>query len=180
MWEQGQKTFMKSLQDKKAIEVGSASWRNKKGERKREGRRRGRAGLTVRRRLNNLGQTLHLDLEPTLNSLQDLLVGVRSDKRNRQTPRSEPTRSANSVEVRVGVGRLVVVDDDVDPLNVDSSTKDIGRDKDSLLERLELSVSLDSRKERGRLGKRGKISQTRESLTDELSLDWEGRTAGPG
>lgn len=84
------------------------------------------------------------------------------------------------MEVRVGVGRLVVVDDDVDPLNVDSSTKDVGRDKDSLLERLELSVSLDSRKERGRLGKRGKISQTRESLTDELSLDWEGRTAGPG
>jgi hypothetical protein len=48
------------------------------------------------------------------------------------------------MQVRIRVGRLVVVDDDVDPLNVDSSPKDVGADEDSLLERLELLVALDS------------------------------------
>lgn len=48
------------------------------------------------------------------------------------------------MEVRVGVGRGVVVDDDVDALDVDTATEDVGRDEDALLERLELLVAADT------------------------------------
>jgi len=50
------------------------------------------------------------------------------------------------MKVGISVSRLIVVDDDVDSLDIDSSSKDVGADEDSLLESLELLVPLDSEK----------------------------------
>lgn len=57
---------------------------------------------------------------------------------------SRSNHSPNSMQVRISVSRLVVVDDDVDSLDIDSSSKDVRANEDSLLEGLELLVSLDS------------------------------------
>lgn len=48
------------------------------------------------------------------------------------------------MEVRIGISRRVVVDDNVDALNIDSTTEDVGRNQDTLLERLELLVATDA------------------------------------
>jgi hypothetical protein len=48
------------------------------------------------------------------------------------------------VEVRVGVGGRVVVDDDVDTLDVDTTAEDVGGDEDTLLEGLELLEARDT------------------------------------
>lgn len=49
-----------------------------------------------------------------------------------------------SMEVRVRVLGHVVVEDHIDLFHVDSSSKDVSSDHDSVLEVLELSVSFDS------------------------------------
>jgi len=48
--------------------------------------------------------------------------------------------------MKVGIGVLghVVVDDDVDSLNIDSTAKDVGSNHDTRLEVLELSVLVNS------------------------------------
>jgi len=48
------------------------------------------------------------------------------------------------MQVAVGVGRSVIVDDNVDTLNIDTTTKDVRGNKDSLLESLESRVTFDS------------------------------------
>jgi hypothetical protein len=48
------------------------------------------------------------------------------------------------VQVRIGVGREVVVDGKVDALNVDATAKDVGGDADALVKVLELLVALDA------------------------------------
>ena len=50
----------------------------------------------------------------------------------------------NTVKVAVSVGRAVIVDDDVDTLNINTTTEDVGSDQDTLLKRLEGSVSRDT------------------------------------
>jgi hypothetical protein len=46
------------------------------------------------------------------------------------------------MKVAVGVRRAVVVDDDVDPFNVNATTEDVGCDKDTLFEGLERSLTV--------------------------------------
>lgn len=50
------------------------------------------------------------------------------------------------MEVAVGVGRAIVVDDDVDTLDVNTTTKDVSGDEDTAVELLESLVALDSNK----------------------------------
>lgn len=99
---------------------------------------------TVRRRLDRLRQLGDGHLEAALDALEHLLVLVVGDKGDRKTLGTEATGTADTVEVRVCVARSVVVDDDVDALDVDTTAKDVGRDEDTLLERLELLVPLDA------------------------------------
>jgi hypothetical protein len=99
---------------------------------------------TVRRGLNDFRQGLDLYLEPALDGRQDLLVGLARDERDGESAGTEATGTANTVEVRVGVARLVVVNDNVDALNVDTAAEDVSRDEDALLERLELPVPLNT------------------------------------
>ena len=48
------------------------------------------------------------------------------------------------MQVAICVTRGVVVDDDIDPLDVDATAEDVGGDKDTLLEVLELRVTGDT------------------------------------
>lgn len=100
--------------------------------------------------------------ESFLNLLQDLLILGRRNERDTQTLGTESTSSTDSVQVRVGVGRSVlrgvstvrprsdwthIVDHDVDTLDIDTTTENVGSHQDSLLERLERFVSGDSTKD---------------------------------
>lgn len=83
-------------------------------------------------------------LETLLNLLQHLLVLLAADERDRKTLGTETTSTADTVQVRVGVGRQVVVDGQVDTLDINTTTEDIGGDTDTLVELLELFVALDA------------------------------------
>jgi hypothetical protein len=48
------------------------------------------------------------------------------------------------VKVRVGVGRHIVVDGQIDALNIDTTTKNISCDANALVEVLELLVAADA------------------------------------
>jgi hypothetical protein len=48
------------------------------------------------------------------------------------------------VEVTVSIRRTIVIHNDVDTFHIDPSTKDIGSDKNTLLERLEGGVAFDT------------------------------------
>ena len=50
----------------------------------------------------------------------------------------------NTVQVAICVTRSVIVDDDIDSLNVDATAEDVGGDKDTLFEVLELRVTGDT------------------------------------
>lgn len=50
------------------------------------------------------------------------------------------------MEVAVSIAGSIVVDNDVDTLDIDTTTEDISRYKDALLKCLEGSVSLDAAK----------------------------------
>ena len=50
------------------------------------------------------------------------------------------------MKITVGVGRTVVVNDDVNTLHIDTTTKNIRGDENSLLKRFESRITLDTRK----------------------------------
>lgn len=50
------------------------------------------------------------------------------------------------MQVAICVTRGVIVDDDIDSLDVDATAEDVGGDKDTLLEVLELRVTGDTRR----------------------------------
>lgn len=94
--------------------------------------------------VDSLGQSGDGNGEPLLDPLKDLLVGVARDKGDGKTLGAESTSTTDSVEVRVGIRGSVIVDDNVHSLNIDTSTKDVGSNEDSLLKSLELLESRDS------------------------------------
>ena len=91
-----------------------------------------------------VGKLRYGDLEAGLDSRHHLLVALRGDKGDRKTLGTETTSTADTVQVRVGVGRQVVVDGQVDTLDINTTTEDIGGDTDTLVELLELFVALDA------------------------------------
>ena len=54
------------------------------------------------------------------------------------------TNIPNAMKVAVGIRRTVVIDDDVDTLNIDTTTEDISGDEDAFLKRLESGVTGDT------------------------------------
>ena len=48
------------------------------------------------------------------------------------------------MEITIGIGRAIIVDDDVDTLNINTTAEDISRHQDTLLEGLESRVTLDT------------------------------------
>ena len=48
------------------------------------------------------------------------------------------------MEITIGIGRAIIVDDDIDTLNINTTAEDISRHQDTLLEGLESRVTLDT------------------------------------
>lgn len=84
------------------------------------------------------------NLETLLNGLENLLVLVVGDERDGDTLGTETTGTTDTVKVRVGVGRKIVIDRQVDALDIDTTTEDVGGDADALVEVLELLVAADT------------------------------------
>jgi hypothetical protein len=84
------------------------------------------------------------NLESLLNRLQYFLIGLTADERDRETLGSETTGTTHTMEVGVGVTGKIVVNGQVNPLNIDTTAKNIGGDTDTLLEVLERLVALDT------------------------------------
>jgi hypothetical protein len=101
----------------------------------------GHVALHVNTRLGVLRQ---LNAEPLLNLPKDLLVLLRADEADCHTLGTETTGTTDTVEVAVGIGGQVVVDGQVDTLDIDTTTEDVGGDANTLLEILELLVALDT------------------------------------
>ena len=70
------------------------------------------------------------------------------------------------MQIRVGLGGQIVVDGQVDPLNINTTAKDVGSNADALVELLELLVPADTML----------MSVTRISIRVELAK----HTAPPG
>lgn len=85
-----------------------------------------------------------LDAEPLLNLLEHLLVLLGADEADGHTLGTKTASTTDTVEVAVSVGGQVVIDGQVDTLDIDTTTEDVGRDTDALLELLELLVTLDT------------------------------------
>jgi hypothetical protein len=101
----------------------------------------GHVALHVNTRLGVLRQ---LNAEPLLNLPKDLLVLLRADEADCHTLGTETTGTTDTMEVAVGIGGQVVVDGQVDTLDIDTTTEDVGGDANTLLEILELLVALDT------------------------------------
>lgn len=56
----------------------------------------------------------------------------------------EENNVPNAMQVAVGIRRRIIVYNDIDPLNVDTTAEDISCDQNSLLKRLERGVTFDS------------------------------------
>jgi len=54
-------------------------------------------------------------------------------------------RLPDAMQVTIGIWRAIIVDDNVDPFNINPTAKDIGRYQNPLLKCLESSVSIDSK-----------------------------------
>jgi hypothetical protein len=84
------------------------------------------------------------DLEALLNCLQHLLVCLRAYEGDGETLGSEATGTTNTVKVRVSVTGEIIVDRKIDTLDINTTTEDIGRNTDTLVELLELLITLDT------------------------------------
>lgn len=85
------------------------------------------------------------DLEPFLNVLENLLILIAADKRNRQPLGTETTSTTDTVQVGIRIRRHVVVNGKVDTFNIDTTSENIGSDTDTLVELLKLLVTFDTR-----------------------------------
>lgn len=84
------------------------------------------------------------DFESLLDGLEHLLVLLAADKGDTETLGTETTSTTDAVKVRVGITRKIVVDGKVDTLDIDTTTKDVGSDTDTLVELLEFLVAFDT------------------------------------
>jgi hypothetical protein len=85
-----------------------------------------------------------LGCEALFNGLENSLVVGAADKRDTQTLGTETTGTTDTMQVSISLVGHVVVDGNVDALDIDTTTEDVGRDTDTSLELLELLVTLDT------------------------------------
>lgn len=111
------------------------------------------------------GKLRNGNFEPRLDNSHHLLVTLRCNESNGETLGTESTSTTirktnvrrkttiyvigrtnlpNTVQVAVGIRRAIVVDDNVDTLNINTTSEDVGGDKNTFLERFECSVAVDT------------------------------------
>lgn len=101
-------------------------------------------GGHVRRNINLLGKLGDLDLEASLDRLENLGVLLVSNKGNGQTLGTETTGTTDTMEVGIGGIWDIVVDDNVHTGDIETTGEDIGGDEDTLVELLERFVAGDT------------------------------------
>lgn len=74
------------------------------------------------------------------------MISLVADERYRPTTGTETTGTTNAVEISIGRIWKIVVDSQVDTLNIDTTTEHIGSDTNTLVEVLELLITLDTEK----------------------------------
>ena len=84
------------------------------------------------------------DVKPLLNLLEDVIVIRAADERDAEALGAEAACTTNTMKVRVGIGRKVVVDGKIDFFDIDATAEDVGSDADTLVEVLELFVAFDT------------------------------------
>lgn len=84
------------------------------------------------------------NLEALLDLLQHLHVRLGTDKGDGETLGTETTGTTDAVKIGVGIGRQIIVDGQVDTLNINTTTEDISGNANTLVELLELLVTLDT------------------------------------
>jgi len=84
------------------------------------------------------------NFEARLDFFENSRVFLGRNESDCQTLGSETTRTANSVQVSVVVSGHIVVDDDIDTFEVNTTAKDVGRHKKSAISFFKLIVSFDS------------------------------------
>ena len=98
--------------------------------------------------VGQVGQRFDLregNLESLLNRLQHLLICIAAHEGDRETLGSETTGTTNTMKIGISIGGEIVVNGEIDTLNINTSTKYISSDTDTLLEVLECLVSADTR-----------------------------------
>ena len=91
----------------------------------------------IERRVDLGGHICDLHFETSLGVSKHSLILLGGDKRDGEAFCAEAASSANAVQVLIASVRHIVVQDDVDSLNVDTSAKDVSGHHDTLLEALE-------------------------------------------
>ena len=86
------------------------------------------------------------DFESLLDGLEHLLVLLAADEGDTETLGTETTSTTDTMKVGVSIAREIVVDGEVDTLDIDTTTEDVSSDTDTLVELLELLVTLDTGK----------------------------------
>lgn len=97
--------------------------------------------LNVRGDVNLIWQLGHVDLEAVLHIVQSLSVSLVRHKGDSQAFGPKPTSTGNPVQIGVRIFWHVVVEDDIDPLDVHPSAKEVCGHQDAPLEVLELLIA---------------------------------------
>jgi len=71
---------------------------------------------------------------------------LAADEGDTETLGTETTSTTDAVKVRIGITGKIVVDSKVDTLDIDTTTEDVSSDTNTLVELLELLVTLDTGK----------------------------------
>jgi hypothetical protein len=85
------------------------------------------------------------NLESLFNIRQYSTISLAADKGNTQALGSETTSTSNTMEVLVCVLGHIIVDGEIDPLDINTSTKHIRGNADTLVEFFEFLVAFDTR-----------------------------------
>ena len=81
---------------------------------------------------------------PGLHLIEDFRIRLRRHESECQTLGSETTSTTDAMQIGIGILRNVVIDDDVNTLDIDTTAEEIGGNEDALAEILEHLVTFDA------------------------------------
>ena len=94
-------------------------------------------GTRVTAHINLIRKFRNVHLEPTLHLIKHLLIGLTRNKRNSNPLRPKPARSSHTMQELIGIIREIIIDDNIDTLNVNTTSEQIGGYENPRIEILE-------------------------------------------
>ena len=94
-------------------------------------------GTHVTAHINLIRKFRNVHLEPTLHLIKHLLIGLTRNKRNSNPLRPKPARSSHTMQELIGIIREIIIDDNIDTLNVNPTSEQIGGYENPRIEILE-------------------------------------------